>query len=173
MSRSTRDPLPKIIVGASEQERLLALASSISGRNPDLAEELIGEMDRARIVNDAKVPANAVRMNSNVEFESDDGQRRKVTLVYPGEADIAAGRISILTPIGTALIGLSEGQSISWTARDGRKQKLTVLSVSDKSDEATATDGATGADVVPFPVRAPQLAGHAADDDIGPGPSAA
>jgi regulator of nucleoside diphosphate kinase len=49
--------------------------------------------------------------------------------VYPGEADIAQNRVSILTPIGAALIGLSVGQSIAWSARDGRQQVLTVLSV--------------------------------------------
>lgn len=49
--------------------------------------------------------------------------------MFPVDADFAAGRISILTPIGTALIGLSPGQSIAWTARDGRRHQLTVLSV--------------------------------------------
>ena len=44
-----------------------------------------------------------------------------MTLVYPPEADIDAGRISVPTPIGTALLGLAEGQSIDWTARDGRR----------------------------------------------------
>jgi regulator of nucleoside diphosphate kinase len=68
-------------------------------------------------------------MGSTVEFRSDTGQQRRVTLVYPGEADFAQGRISILTPIGAALIGLSPGQSIAWTSRDGRQHRLTVLSV--------------------------------------------
>ena len=53
----------------------------------------------------------------------------RVTLVFPGEADIAQGKISILTPIGAALIGLSAGQSIDWTARDGRIHRLKVESV--------------------------------------------
>ena len=52
-----------------------------------------------------------------------------MTLVYPPEANIDAGRISVATPIGTALLGLAEGQSIDWTARDGRKQRLTVVAV--------------------------------------------
>lgn len=50
-------------------------------------------------------------------------------LVYPGEADIAAGRVSVLTPIGTALIGLAEGQSIVWQTRTGVSKRLTVLKV--------------------------------------------
>jgi regulator of nucleoside diphosphate kinase len=62
-------------------------------------------------------------------FVADDGRERSVVLVYPGQADIGVGRISILTPIGTALIGLSEGQSITWTTRDGRRRRLTVQCV--------------------------------------------
>jgi regulator of nucleoside diphosphate kinase len=59
-----------------------------------------------------------------------DGRRaRRVTVVYPLEDDIAPGNISLLAPIGTALIGLSQGQSIDWTARDGRRHRLTVVSV--------------------------------------------
>lgn len=81
-------------------------------------------------------------MGSIVEFRSNDGQERRVTLVYPGEADIAQGKISILTPIGTALIGLAPGQSISWTARDGKQHELNVLSVSNEVEVATATPAA-------------------------------
>jgi regulator of nucleoside diphosphate kinase len=81
------------------------------------------------VVSPDAVPADVVRMGSTVEFRADNGQQRTVTLVFPGDADIAEGKISILTPIGTALIGLSPGQSISWAARDGRRQRLTVLKV--------------------------------------------
>jgi regulator of nucleoside diphosphate kinase len=52
-----------------------------------------------------------------------------VQLVYPAEADIEAGRISILTPIGAGLIGLREGQSILWPDREGRERRLTVVRV--------------------------------------------
>ncbi|WP_325053327.1 GreA/GreB family elongation factor [Sinorhizobium meliloti] len=58
---------------------------------------------------------NVVRMGSTVEYETDTGGRRTVALVFPINADISEGKISILTPIGTALIGLSVGQSIMWT----------------------------------------------------------
>ena len=54
---------------------------------------------------------------------------RTITLVYPGDADISEGKVSVLTPIGTALLGLSEGQSMHWTARDGREHELTVTAV--------------------------------------------
>ncbi|MCY1558442.1 Regulator of nucleoside diphosphate kinase [compost metagenome] len=88
------------------------------------------ELDRAKVVPQKKLPVDVVHMGSTVEFRSNDGHERKVTLVYPGEADIAQGKISILTPIGTALIGLTPGQSMSWIARDGKAHELSVLSVS-------------------------------------------
>jgi regulator of nucleoside diphosphate kinase len=75
------------------------------------------------------VPANVVQMGSTVEFATEEGVTRRITLVFPGQADITAARISVVTPIGAALIGLSEGQSIAWSTRDGRERRLTVLAV--------------------------------------------
>ena len=118
---------PKIIVSKADHERLFQLANGLLERKPEIAEELIVELERARVADAA--PRDTVQMGSSVEFESDDGQTRKVTLVYPADADIAEGRISILTPIGTALLGLATGQTIGWVANDGRSHKLTVQSV--------------------------------------------
>lgn len=80
--------------------------------------ELLGELDRADVVEAGDLPHGVVRMCSMVEYRSNDGQQRRVFRGYPGEAEISLEKISILTPIGTALIGLSAGQSIDWTARD-------------------------------------------------------
>ncbi|MGV6871702.1 nucleoside diphosphate kinase regulator [Pseudochelatococcus sp. B33] len=172
MTKSGRIALPKIVIGDEEHERLSALAASIAARQPEIAEELLAEMERARVVKSARVPADVVRMNSEVEFETGDGQRRRVTLVYPGEADISTGRISILTPIGTALIGLSTGQSFTWTARDGREQRLTVLSVG-----APAAPAGKGSPVIDLNnarhSRAALRGGAGAAGDDDPGPSAA
>ena len=120
---------PKIIVGEIDHERLTGLATTALERIPEVAEELLAEMDRAKVVAPAKLPAAVVRMGSFVTFDSDSAQHRRVQLVYPGEADIEQGRISVLTPIGAALIGLAAGQSIAWTARDGKKHVLTVTAV--------------------------------------------
>jgi regulator of nucleoside diphosphate kinase len=69
-------------------------------------------------------------MESEVEFRDDvTGQVRTITLVYPKDADMNAGRISVLTPVGAALIGLSAGQSIEWQTPTGGRRSLTVLSV--------------------------------------------
>lgn len=120
---------PRITVSEVDYVRLVGLAESASDRSPEVAEELRSEIDRADVVPAGTVPDNVVQMGSTVEFRSDTRQQGRVMLVYPGEADIAKGRISILTPIGAALIGLSPGQSIAWTARDGRQHELTVVSV--------------------------------------------
>jgi regulator of nucleoside diphosphate kinase len=120
---------PRIVVARSEHERLSRLAEAAQERLPEVADELLAEMDRARIVRDGAVPADVARMGSFVSYSADIGPARRVQLVYPGEADIAQGRISVLTPIGTALIGLSPGQSIAWTDRGGKRHRLTVESV--------------------------------------------
>jgi regulator of nucleoside diphosphate kinase len=120
---------PKIVVGEIDHERLTGLATTALERIPEVAEELLAEMDRAKVVAPGKLPADVVRMGSFVTFDSDSAQHRRVQLVYPGEADIEQGRVSVLTPIGAALIGLAAGQSIAWTARDGKKHVLTVTAV--------------------------------------------
>jgi regulator of nucleoside diphosphate kinase len=69
-------------------------------------------------------------MDSVVEFEIDGQNRRSVQIVYPGDANIDQKKISVLTSIGAALIGLSAGQTIPMNGHDGRPHKLTVVSVS-------------------------------------------
>lgn len=133
--------MPEIVVSQADQQRLTVLAMDALNRSPDVAEELIAEMERARVV--PSVPASVVRMDSVVTYKPDDGRERRVQLVFPGQADIGAGKISILTPIGTALIGLSEGQAIAWTARDGSERHLTVLKVENGPD-VDGLDGANG-----------------------------
>jgi regulator of nucleoside diphosphate kinase len=118
---------PGIVLSEADHARLANLAASAFDRLPDLAEELQAELDRAEVV--ATVPPDVVRMGSVVEFRTEGGMHRTVTLVFPGDADISNNRVSVLTPIGTALIGLSAGQSIRWRTRDGREQELTVVSV--------------------------------------------
>ncbi|KAB2730643.1 regulator of nucleoside diphosphate kinase [Ochrobactrum sp. RC6B] len=133
---------PNIVVSEIDYERLMGLATNVSERLEEIAEELMAELDRAKVVPAKRLPQDVIHMGSTVEFRSNDGQERRVTLVYPGEADIAQGKISILTPIGTALIGLAPGQSISWTARDGKQHELNVLSVSNEVEVAAATPAA-------------------------------
>jgi regulator of nucleoside diphosphate kinase len=131
---------PNIRISQSDHARLSVLASTVAARNPEAADELLAELERARIVADRWVSAGTVRMGSIVTFKPDTGDRKTVTLVFPGDADISEGKVSILTPIGTALIGLSAGQSIMWTARDGRRHELLVLDVSQPAPEGDVAD---------------------------------
>ena len=132
------DQKPSIIVSDRDQSRLTTLATDALERFPQAAQELLSEMERAAVVSAEAVPSNVVQMGSGVVFRSDNGETRRVTLVFPGQADIGAGRISILTPIGAALIGLSEGQSIAWKTRDGRLRQLTILAVEGVAADAMA-----------------------------------
>lgn len=120
---------PDILVSEADHRQLLVLAMAGVGHSADAADGLLYEMERARIVADAALPDDVVRMGSTATIRSDAGSDRTVTLVYPVDADISTGRISVLTPIGTALIGLAKGQSITFQSRDGRNHLLTVLDV--------------------------------------------
>ena len=131
---------PAITISRSDHEKLTRLAESIANRNPDVADELFAELDRARVVVDGQLRPDIVCIGSALRFTTDSGEDRQVTLVLPSEADIAAGKVSILTPIGIALIGLSAGQSIDWTARDGRRHRLTVESVEAEAAPARAAE---------------------------------
>lgn len=125
---------PNIKISATDHARLSTLANTTAERNAEIADELFAELDRARVTPDSAMSDEIVQMGSTVEYKPDTGESRTVTLVFPGDADISAGKVSILTPIGTALIGLAPGQSIQWTARDGRKHELNIVNVSRQQD---------------------------------------
>lgn len=121
---------PAIIMAATEAERLSAMAVNMTHGNVRAAELLLEEIDRAEVRGDDAMPADVVTMNSEVEFVDEArGATRTVRLVYPCDADIAANRVSIFTPVGAGLIGLSPGQSITWPDRDGHARVLRVVRV--------------------------------------------
>jgi regulator of nucleoside diphosphate kinase len=131
LQHSSADLLPNITVGETEEHLLTlrATGARLAERSQDVASILLSEMERAKVVPDTDMPTDVVRMNSRVEFELDDGKRQVVELVYPKDANIDEKRISVLTPIGAALIGLSSGQTMMMRGRDGRPHKLRVISV--------------------------------------------
>jgi regulator of nucleoside diphosphate kinase len=127
---TTRPARPSIILSADDYDRLSVLANAARKRMPELAEELADEIGRARVLAKGRHPQDIVCMNSEVEFRDDTtGRVQKVTLVYPEDADISQRKVSVLTPVGTALIGLRSGHSISWETPNGEVRRLTVLSV--------------------------------------------
>lgn len=127
---TTSGSRPHITLTADDYEGLSLLARAASHTVPDIASELADELDRARVLSKGRHPVDVVCMGSEVDYRDDStGRIQTVTLVYPKEADIAKGRVSVLTPIGTALIGLAVGKSIHWRTRTGEMKRLTVLDV--------------------------------------------
>jgi len=123
---------PNITLIADEHERLSALAHAAMHHDPDTAEMLNEELERARVITRGCAPRNIVCMHSEVLYRDDTTKEiRQISLVFPGEADIARNKVSVLTPIGSALIGLRAGQSISWRTRRGDLKRLTVLKVTE------------------------------------------
>lgn len=122
--------LPSIRVTIDDMHRLRGLAASSVDIFPRVAEFLAREMDRANVVSEASSLRGVVRMGSRVSYRDEGtGGSREVVLVYPHEADISCGRISVLTPVGAALIGLSVGQSIEFQTPGNQARRLTVLEV--------------------------------------------
>jgi regulator of nucleoside diphosphate kinase len=121
---------PRIVIAASEHARLVTLAERAADRDSPVGDYLVEELSRAQIVPDEACAPDVVRIGSSVTYRDDATQRvRTVSLVYPHDADIALNRVSVLTPIGAALIGLSPGQSIEWPTPDGSMGSITVLEV--------------------------------------------
>lgn len=122
---------PAVTLSIPDGERLSGLAEAAAQRSPEVSARLLSEIDRARWVPPAELPPDVVAMNSYVEYY-DEGiaAKRRVQLVYPNEADIALGKVSVLTLVGAALLGLKAGQSIVWPKQDGRERRLEVLRVS-------------------------------------------
>ncbi|MGB3864125.1 MAG: nucleoside diphosphate kinase regulator [Xanthobacteraceae bacterium] len=130
MDHQLDTPLPTIAISARDADRLRHLADAATEKYPTTAEFLARELERAEI-RDADEPMNGVVvMQSEVTFRDDvSGQARTVTLVFPEDADVDAGKISVLTPIGAALIGLSAGQTIEFQTPAGGWRALTVVRV--------------------------------------------
>jgi regulator of nucleoside diphosphate kinase len=122
--------LPPITISADDARQLSQLADSSMGRLPRASYFLASELDRAEVVSEQPAQ-DVVRMGSRVRYRDEwVGQVREVTLVYPQEANINLNRISVLAPVGAALIGLSRGQTIEFRTPGGETRALTVLDVS-------------------------------------------
>lgn len=144
-SASTR---PQIHMIEDEAEKLADLALSAERRFPQVSELLLRETSRARLHSALTIPADVVTMGSLVAFSDEgSGAERTVQLVYPPDADISQGRISILTPVGAGLIGLREGQSILWPDREGHRRTLVIRKVSRGAQPADrASEAGTAGD---------------------------
>ncbi len=123
-----------VLVGRTAHARLLSL---IATSGAEAATLLFDELDAATVVADSEIPSDVVVMGSMVTFRDVvTREESTVELAYPDRADPSRGRISILAPVGAALIGLRVGEQISWPVPHGRDRHLEVVEVSD-----TATTG--------------------------------
>jgi regulator of nucleoside diphosphate kinase len=121
---------PTIILSAEDHGRLSVLANAARRRMPDLADELADEVERARVLAAGEIPRDVVCMNSEVQFRDEaSGRIQRMTLVYPDDANISERKVSVLTPVGTALVGLRSGDSVTWRTPAGEVRQLTVISV--------------------------------------------
>ena len=121
---------PEITVAAHDMERLEALLYAPSRLKRSDLDALRDELGRANVCAPSDVPPNLITMNSRARFrEEHTGQEYELTLSYPRQADHASGRISILSPAGSALLGLSEQQQIDWRSGNGNAIRIKVLEV--------------------------------------------
>ena len=121
---------PSITVSSRDLARLEALIDSPALSRHPAAVALSQELERAQVLPPEQIPAGIVTMHSRVDCVDElHDEKHSLTLVYPHEADFDKGHVSVLAPVGSALLGLSVGQTIDWTAPGGRQLRLRVTAV--------------------------------------------
>jgi regulator of nucleoside diphosphate kinase len=122
---------PSIVVTTLDAARLSRVLQTFDGPlYTPLTTFLVDELQRATRVEPEEISPDVVTMDSLVRFRLDDDvETRQATLVYPGREDGLVGRISVLSPVGSALIGAREGETVAWKGLDGRRRRLTVVTV--------------------------------------------
>ena len=121
-----------IIMTAVDHEELtyaIAAAGKLSERGRAETNALEAEIARAKIVDTSDLPPDVITMNSRAELlELDTGERMEFTLVFPIDADIDVGKISVLAPLGTAMLGYRVGDEFEWPIPYGlRRLKVTHI----------------------------------------------
>ena len=116
-----------IYITETDLERLEEI---IQHHSSPASQDLENELGNAIVVPSTEIPPDVVTMNSRVVFEDvQSDARNTVTLVYPSRADASAGCISVLAPVGQALLGLRVGQTIDWAVPAGRVRQLRIVEV--------------------------------------------
>jgi regulator of nucleoside diphosphate kinase len=110
-------------------KELVDVGITFKERDREYLESLQNELDRAHIVDPTAIPHNVVTMNSRVRFKDmETGDEKSYTLVFPSDADIEKNRISILAPIGTAILGYRAGDTVNWLVPAGTR-KVRILEI--------------------------------------------
>ena len=130
---------PPIHLIDTESDLVGNIALQAEHRIPVVSAMLLAEIERAEIHRADTLPEGVVSLGAEVDFlDEGSDQRRTVRLVLPAAANIAEGRISILTPMGAGLFGLSAGQSIDWPDLEGRERRIRILAVRRPEERAAA-----------------------------------
>lgn len=119
---------PRLIIDERAYPRLLALAERARAQAPELADRLMEEIERAELRPSSEMPHDVVTLGSEVTFRQDE-RAQTVHIVAPEDADIERRKISVLTPVGAALLGLAVGQKISWEMPGKNSSVLEVVAV--------------------------------------------
>lgn len=129
---SNANERPPLLLSRVDAERIESLLARPEYRKLDTS-ALREELERAELAEPGALPADVITMNSTarVKVVDDRGQEREyeLTLVYPRDADGGSDKVSILAPVGSALLGLRQGASIVWPMPGGRSARLHVLSI--------------------------------------------
>jgi regulator of nucleoside diphosphate kinase len=121
---------PKLIISARDAERLENLLDSLPKNAFPGKAELESELGRAKIVAPENMPATVVTMNSTVKFKvSSSSDEFCLTLVYPKAMNESGGAISVLAPVGSALLGLSQGDEIEWPSPGGGMLRVQIKEI--------------------------------------------
>ena len=121
---------PTIHLSDTDYDVIADLALRMEARSPELSKTILTEIDRAKVYPKERLPKDVVNIGAEVTFLDDSNNTtRTVQLVMPGDANIEAGRVSVMTSVGAGLIGMRVGQSISWPCPDGRARALKILEV--------------------------------------------
>lgn len=116
-----------LLVTDQDYERLVLL---LQNTNSPLAAALEEELGRATIIAQKEIPPDIVTMNSTVAFVAlETDKESEITLVYPKDADVTKACISVLAPVGVALLGLRIGQAIEWPMPNGERRHLKVTGI--------------------------------------------
>ena len=121
---------PVLILSSLDLQRIERLLESQPAEARAAHAALMEELERATVVEPGAVPPTVVTMNSTVRFRTEpDGKEFERTLVYPTGVDGSAEKVSVLAPIGSAMLGLSIGESIEWPAPRGGTMTVRIMEI--------------------------------------------
>lgn len=138
---SLRRTMP--VIGATDFQTLSRLTIVALSNDFDVGPDLSDKLESLWVLADDQVSTDTVCLGSTVSYEV-DGEKRQVTVVLPDEVRVDAAHLSVLTPLGVALLGLKPGDRGEWNSRDGRQHQLTVVSVDRAGQRWAVTEDFSG-----------------------------